>query len=130
LAADILFFVTFTKMTVVSAHLCVAAVILLIGQVVLTSCYMPDMKDDCFVLCGITPNSVKCFRCKNRLPMRFGKRGEPLFADVLAAETGMQGRPDSLSSYPMASDELPADRPWDSTSWMDDLNERNRPNFA
>ncbi|XP_055349000.1 uncharacterized protein LOC129595891 [Paramacrobiotus metropolitanus] len=28
----------------------------------------------CMLVCTMYPTSVKCFRCKNRIPMRFGKR--------------------------------------------------------
>lgn len=53
------------------------AVAALFLSIIAGSCYAADtstLKDDCFLLCTLSPNSVKCFRCKNRLPMRFGKR--------------------------------------------------------
>ncbi|OQV19913.1 hypothetical protein BV898_06181 [Hypsibius exemplaris] len=28
----------------------------------------------CTFVCTVAPTSLKCFRCKNRIPMRFGKR--------------------------------------------------------
>ncbi|OQV19379.1 hypothetical protein BV898_06611 [Hypsibius exemplaris] len=66
------------------SHFYAAAVILLVAQVV--QGWTPDVKDDCYILCGLSPNSVKCFRCKNRLPMRFGKRG-----NIMGSGTMMLG---------------------------------------
>ncbi|GAU96484.1 hypothetical protein RvY_07920-2 [Ramazzottius varieornatus] len=44
---------------------------------------MIHFRDGCNFLCTVSPASQKCFRCKNRIPMRFGKRSSSSSTDTV-----------------------------------------------
>ena len=117
-------------MTAISQHnICAITVVFVVAQLVIqAACYTPDMRDDCFLLCGMTPNSVKCFRCKNRLPMRFGKRGGVMLGNVPAAPEFYFGSPSdglldlSEDDYPVNGSPLVVDVVRDSAGPEDSAN--------